>query len=94
MPIARNNRYQEGSLDRVSRAKGPEVWVYRWRELNEEGVRVQRKKTIGTVEEYPKSQTSSVKWKTFAQRSTPDRNALAKSRWQTLGDTFSSMNFM
>lgn len=54
MPIARNNRYQEGSLDRVSRAKGPEVWVYRWRELNEEGVRVQRKKTIGTVEEYPK----------------------------------------
>jgi integrase len=52
--IARNNRYQEGSIDRVSRANGPDVWVYRWRELNEDAVRVQRKKTIGTVEEYPK----------------------------------------
>jgi integrase len=53
MSIARNNRYQEGSIDRVTRAKGPDMWVYRWRELNDQGVRVQHKKTIGTVEEYP-----------------------------------------
>jgi integrase len=46
-------RYQEGSIDRVSRAKGPDVWVYRWRELQEDGTRVQRKKTIGDVEQFP-----------------------------------------
>jgi integrase len=53
--ITRNNRYQEGSIDRVKRAKGrPDVWVYRWRELQEDGSRVQRKKTIGDTNRYPK----------------------------------------
>jgi hypothetical protein len=33
---------------------GPDVWVYRWRELQEDGTRVQRKKTIGDVKEFPK----------------------------------------
>jgi integrase len=48
-------RYQEGSIEQVSRAKGrPDVWVYRWRELREDGTRVQRKKTIGDVKEFPK----------------------------------------
>ena len=55
MSTTRNNRYQEGSIDRVSRAEGrPDVWVYRWRELQEAGLRVQRKKTIGDVNRYPK----------------------------------------
>jgi integrase len=49
----RNNRYQEGTIDRVKRAKGPDAWVYRWRELQEDGSRVQRKKTIGDVERFP-----------------------------------------
>ena len=53
MPVAHNrNRYQEGSLDRVHRAKGPDVWVYRWRETTPEGKRIQRKRVIGTVEQY------------------------------------------
>jgi integrase len=47
-------RYQEGSIDCVSRAKGPDVWVYRWRELQEDGTRVQRKKTIGDVKLFPR----------------------------------------
>ncbi|MFP5230802.1 MAG: tyrosine-type recombinase/integrase [Acidobacteriota bacterium] len=47
-------RYQEGSIDRVRRAKGnPDVWIYRWRELQPDGTRVQRKKTIGDVNRYP-----------------------------------------
>ena len=37
--------YQEGSLERVSRVKGPDVWVYRW-SVN----RIQRKKVLGNVE--------------------------------------------
>lgn len=53
MPIARTrNRYQEGSVDRVPRAKGPDVWVYRWREAAPGGKRVQRKRVIGSVEQY------------------------------------------
>ena len=45
--------YQEGSVDRGSRAKGrPDVWVYRWRETSPDGHRVQRKKVIGDVTKY------------------------------------------
>lgn len=46
-------RYQEGTIERVRRAKGPDVWVYRWRELDEDGVRVQKKKVIGDVDRHP-----------------------------------------
>jgi integrase len=53
MPSTRSS-YQDGSLERVSRAKGPHVWVYRWRELQPDGSRVQRKKVVGTLKEYPK----------------------------------------
>ena len=53
MPIARTRRsYQEGSIDRVPRAKGPDVWVYRWREPALTGKRVQHKRVIGTVDEH------------------------------------------
>ena len=45
-------RYQEGSVERVKRAKGPDVWTYRWRELNI-GVRVQKKKVIGDLNRFP-----------------------------------------
>lgn len=54
MSTARSNRYQEGSIDRVRRAKGPDVWVYRWRETQQDGTRLQRKRTIGTVKQFPK----------------------------------------
>jgi integrase len=48
-----STRYQEGSLERVGRAKGPDVWVYRWRELQTNGSRVQRKKVLGSVDRLP-----------------------------------------
>jgi integrase len=51
MPITRN-RYQEGSIDRIKRAKGPDVWVFRWRESLPDGRRVQKKKTIGSVKRF------------------------------------------
>jgi len=53
MSTTRNKRYQEGSINRIKRAKGPDVWVYRLRELQEDGRRVQRKATIGDAERYP-----------------------------------------
>jgi integrase len=49
MPSTRN-RYQEGSFEKVIRAKGPDVWIYRWREAQPNGTRVQRKKVVGDVQ--------------------------------------------
>ena len=44
---------QHGSLALVSRKEGPDVWQFRWSEKDLHGVRVQRKRVIGTVERYP-----------------------------------------
>lgn len=49
MPVT---RYQEGCIERVGRAKGTDVWVYRWREAVG-GKRKHRARTIGTVDQYP-----------------------------------------
>lgn len=46
-------RYQEGSIVRTKRAKGLDVWVYRWRVSDKDGNRVQKKKVIGDVGRYP-----------------------------------------
>jgi integrase len=43
---------QRGSLARVNRKEGPAVWQFRWSEKDLYGTRVQRKRTIGTVERY------------------------------------------
>jgi integrase len=43
---------QRGSLAIVSRKEGPAVWQFRWSEKDVHGVRVQRKRVIGTVERY------------------------------------------
>jgi len=51
MPVTRQ-RYQNGSLIEVARNTGPDVWVYRWREVDDQGRRVQRKKVVGTKETY------------------------------------------
>ena len=64
MTITRQ-RYQNGSLVKVKRASGPKVWVYRWREVNDEGRRVQRKAVIGTVEKY---KTDRNAWKAVESR--------------------------
>ena len=49
MPVTRDH-YQHGSLVRVPRAAGkPDVWVFRWREADADGRRVQKKKMIGSV---------------------------------------------
>jgi integrase len=44
---------QRGSLAMVSRKEAPSVWQLRWSEKNLHGVRVQRKRVIGSVERYP-----------------------------------------
>ncbi len=40
-------------LKLMPRKAGPAVWVYRWRETDEDGERQLRKKIIGTAIQYP-----------------------------------------
>src|SRR6516225_8244523 len=51
-PWRRRITMQRGSLARVNRKEGPAVWQFRWSEKDLYGTRVQRKRTIGTVERY------------------------------------------
>jgi hypothetical protein len=44
---------QRGSLAVVSRKEAPGVWQFRWSEKDLHGVRVQRKRVIGSVERCP-----------------------------------------
>lgn len=46
-------RYQFGTLYKEPRKSGPDVWVYRWRETNQQGSRQLRKQILGTVRELP-----------------------------------------
>ena len=65
--------YQEGSLERVGRAKGPDVWMYRWRD----GRRVQRKKVLGNVEQ--------LKTKAEAKREVENFRAQINSELEKIG---------
>jgi integrase len=51
MPVTRN-KFQQGSLELVKRKNGLKVWVFRWRETNAHGQRVQRKQVVGDEKEY------------------------------------------
>ena len=44
-------QYRFGTLYSEPRKKGPDVWVYRWREANPQGKRQLRKQIIGTMRE-------------------------------------------
>ena len=53
-------RYQHGFFSRHRRKKGPEVWVYRWREIDPNGKPKPRALVIGSVKQYP---TETAAWK-------------------------------
>jgi integrase len=46
-------RYQHGFFSRIKRKKGPEVWIYRWREADGSGKPKMRSQVIGSVTQYP-----------------------------------------
>lgn len=48
----RRDRYQSGSLTTEKRKSGSDVWIYRWREPVGNGQTSQRKRIVGTVDEY------------------------------------------
>jgi hypothetical protein len=39
-------------MERLNRKRGPEVWQFRWSEINPSGKRLYHKKIVGTVEQY------------------------------------------
>ena len=49
----RRARYQQGSLQRIARKRGPDCWFFRWYEIDANGSKRYRKSVVGTVEEYP-----------------------------------------
>lgn len=49
---------QKGSLKRVRRDGGREVWIFRWREIGPDGVRRSRKVVIGTTKQF-RSETAA-----------------------------------
>lgn len=49
-------RYQGGCITLRKRAKGPDIWQFRWWELNEHKCRIQRSRIVGTVEKFPRKQ--------------------------------------
>jgi integrase len=51
--MTRRTRYQQGSVQRSKRNKGPDVWVFRWRGIGSDGKSVQRKAVIGTIINLP-----------------------------------------
>jgi integrase len=44
---------QHGCRERLNRKRGPEVWQFRWSEIETGGKRLYHKRIVGTVEHYP-----------------------------------------
>jgi integrase len=49
---------QNCSLIRKNRKRGPDVWLLRWSDKSVSGKRIYRKRAIGTIEEYPDSESA------------------------------------
>ncbi len=77
----RRTRYQQGSLQRVRRKRGPDCWVFRWYELNGACRRRYRKAVVGTVEQYPTE--SSAQTAVTALRLTINQEK-PRSKWQPI----------
>jgi integrase len=45
--------FQHGSLKREKRKLGPDVWIYRWREIGPDGIGRKPKVIIGSVDQFP-----------------------------------------
>ena len=46
-------RQQRGGVNLDTNSSGKKVWVFRWRENRPDGRRAQRKKVVGTLEQFP-----------------------------------------
>jgi integrase len=51
--VMQRTRIQRGSVHLDVSSSGKKIWVFRWRETRPDGRRVQRKRVIGSLEQYP-----------------------------------------
>jgi integrase len=49
----KRNSFQHGSLKREKRKLGPDVWIYRWREIGPDGIGRKPKVIVGSVDQFP-----------------------------------------
>jgi hypothetical protein len=73
----RRERYQQGSLTTEKRSSGPDVWVYRWREMTGRKT-VRRKVILGSVKELNKTE---------AQKKANEYRQLANASQQVRGNS-------
>jgi len=45
--------FQNGSLKKEKRKRGPDVWIFRWREIGPDGITRKPKVIVGSVEQFP-----------------------------------------
>jgi integrase len=50
--MSRRTRYQQGSVQREKRRKGPDIWIFRWWETGPNGASKYRKAQVGSVLSY------------------------------------------
>ncbi|MCU1302754.1 MAG: integrase family protein [Candidatus Sulfotelmatobacter sp.] len=50
--MSRRTRYQQGSVQREKRRKGPDIWIFRWWETGPDGTSKYRKAQVGSVLSY------------------------------------------
>jgi integrase len=67
----RRTRYQQGSLQRIRRADGSEVWEFRWRERQTDGRTVRRNRRLGTLKQYPSRAAALQRAATLRSRTDP-----------------------
>lgn len=65
----KRERYQQGSLTIESRRNGPDVWVYRWRQLGR-----RRKQILGSAKELTKTQARKKAAAYIEQPTAPERD--------------------
>src|SRR6266567_3816331 len=77
---------QNGSLRRVPRRRGPDVWAFRWREPGSDGRRVHRRIVIGTIEQF-KNESAAAKAIVALRREikSGDHDQRVRRRHLTLG---------
>jgi integrase len=81
----RRTRYQQGSVQREKRQKGPDIWVYRWYEVSSEGTSKYRKAIVGNVDTLP-TETAALKAAQALRIDANQQTPQAQSRPSTVAE--------
>ena len=78
----KRTNFQHGSLKREKRKLGPDVWIYRWREIGPDGICRKPKVIIGTVHQFPAKRSPGARSKTSDLESMAGSTSrIGRKRW-------------